>query len=269
MPNPPRSLVLRHFEPGNMPFGSTIYVNGKRGTGKTKLIIDLLAFFRNCSHCVVFCPTLEAEKTYAQHVPKLFIFKQWTREAVERIYQAQIALGESVTDYPCVIVFDDCLFDPSFSKDISTRNLYMNGRHANITVITAGQYMMDLPPAIRTNTDYIFMLAENGRSNREKLYKNFGGIFDKFSDFNDCLQQSTVDYCAMVINNKELSNDVAKVVSYYKATLGLRFRMGHPSVWEYAQEKQDDEHREALPPPMQTDMPALTVVHGPRRHRAG
>lgn len=261
---PPRSLVLKHFEPGSVPFGSTIYVNGKRGTGKTKLIIDLLAFFRHCSHAVVFCPTLEAEETYAQYVPKPFIYKKWSGEAVTRIYEAQIKLGKQVKDYPLVIVFDDCLFDPKFARDLSTRTLYMNGRHANITVITAGQYMMDLPPAIRANTDYVFMLAENGRANRERLYKNFGGIFDKFGDFNDCLQQSTENYCAMVIDNKQLSHDVADVVSYYKAKLGLKFRVGHPSVWEFAQQVGHGRGEEEVPPPMGKERPSLVVQHGVR-----
>lgn len=100
--------------------------------------------------------------------------------------------------------------------------------------------MMDLPPAIRTNTDYVFMLTENSRNNREKLYKNFGGVFDNFKDFDECFKQVTENYNAMVIDNKSLSNSVQDIVFYYKATLDLRFRVGHPSLWEYANEKTAD-----------------------------
>ena len=32
---------------------------------------------------------------------------------------------------------------------------------------------MDLPPALRANVDYVFILRENIIQNREKLYKSF------------------------------------------------------------------------------------------------
>lgn len=266
-------LLVKYFDPKVMGNGVTVYLNGKRGTGKTKLIVDILAYMRHCSHCVVICPTAEATKTYAKHVPSLFIYRQWTPEIVDKIVEAQLALGDEVDKYPCVLIFDDCLFDPKFAKHVSTRNLYMNGRHANITVICAGQYMMDLPPAIRTNTDYVFMLAENSRANRERLYKNFGGIFDNFKAFDECLKQTTEDFHAMVIDNKSLSNNVSDVVYYYKATMGLKFRVGHPSLWEYAKghtadEDADDDRQqlhELVPfENVQSNRPSLVVQHGPK-----
>lgn len=238
---PPAGLTVEYFDPNSIPSGSTIYVNGKRGTGKSVLIVDIMAFFRNVSMCVVICPTMEASKTYANHIPSLFIHQAWKPEIVDDLISAQLSYGDAVSNYPCLLVFDDCLFDPKFAKHVSTRNLYMNGRHANITVICAGQYMMDLPPAIRTNTDYVFMLTENGRSNRERLYKNFGGVFNDFKSFDDCLRQCTENYHALLIDNKSLSNCTADCVRYYKATPDLKFRMGHRDLWEYAAKKTNQE----------------------------
>ena len=261
-------LNVQYFDPNVLcDQAATVYLNGKRGTGKTKLIADLLAYLRFCATCIVICPTVEASKTYAQHVPELFIYRKWAPEIVDKIVEAQMALGDDVAKYPCVIIFDDCLFDPKFAKHVSTRNLYMNGRHANITVICAGQYMMDLPPAIRTNTDYVFMLTENCVSNQRRLYTNFGGVFDTFKDFRECFTQIAVDYNAMVINNKCLSSKVQDCVFYYKATLGLRFRVGHKALWQYANNKNskdDDWGKEELVPFENAQRPSLVVRHGPK-----
>jgi hypothetical protein len=232
-------LVVKYFDPNVMPSGSTSFLIGKRGTGKTKLIVDILAFHRNVSYCVVICPTIEANTTYAKHTPGLFIHKTWTPDIVDKIVAAQQALGDRVKEFPCLLVFDDCLFDPKFSKDISTRNLYMNGRHANITVVCAGQYMLDLPPAIRTNTDYVFVLADNNRSNREKIFKNFGGAFRSFRAFDEVMRKCTEDHHCLVLDNQTTSNTLADCIAYYKATLGLRYHIGTQELWDFAEQASD------------------------------
>jgi hypothetical protein len=230
------NLVVPCFEPAKMIPGSTCFMIGKRGTGKTKLIVDLMAYFRHVSYCVVICPTIEAEATYAKHVPAAFIHRNWSPKIVDDMLAAQLALGKGVAECPALLIFDDCLFDPKFAKDISTRNLYMNGRHANITVICAGQYMLDLPPAIRTNTDYVFVLADNNKTNREKIYKNFGGVFRTFNSFNEVMMQCTTDYHCLVLDNKTTSNALAECVAHYCATLDLVFKVGSDALWEYTSE---------------------------------
>ena len=42
-----------------------------------------------------------------------------------------------------------------------------------MTLLLSAQYVMDLPPDLRTQVDYVFSLRENVMSNREKLYKQF------------------------------------------------------------------------------------------------
>ena len=75
----------------------------------------------------------------------------------------------------------------------------------------------------------------------------------------------------MVIDNKSLSNDVSDVVYYYKATMGLKFRVGHPSLWEYAEghtdDDPDDDRGELVPfENVQKNRPSLVVQHGPKPH---
>lgn len=261
-------LLVDYFDPRRIARGSTTFLIGKRGTGKTKLIVDIMAFFRHCSYAVVVCPTVEASNTYASHVPDAFIYKKWKPEIVDNIMAAQQKLsGRALELCPCLLVFDDCLFDPKFAKHVSTRNLYMNGRHANITVLCAGQYMLDLPPAIRTNTDYVFVLADNNRINREKVYRNFGGVFPTFKEFDEVMRQCTADFNCLVLDNKTASNKIGECVAYYKATLGLRYKVGSRELWKYA-EQLADYAAENVVPPDNTDSSGPHIMrHQPPRTR--
>ena len=56
----------------------------------------------------------------------------------------------------------------------------MNGRHVKLMLYLTMQYCMDLSPDLRANIDYIFVLRENILANKEKIYKNFFGIFPTF-----------------------------------------------------------------------------------------
>lgn len=258
-------LVVPYFDPRRIARGSTTFLIGKRGTGKTKLIVDIMAFFRHCSYAVVICPTIEASNTYAQHIPEAFIYKNWKPSIVDNVMAAQQKLdSEELEQCPCLLVFDDCLFDPKFAKHISTRNLYMNGRHANITVICAGQYMMDLPPAIRTNTDFVFVLADNNRVNREKVYRNFGGVFPAFKAFDEVMRQCTGDFNCLVLDNKTASNNIEECVAYYKATLNLRYKVGSKDLWTYAEQLSDYAAENVIAPDPDSNAPHIIKRQPPR-----
>ena len=75
------------------------------------------------------------------------------------------------------LVLDDCLYDNSWTKDKNVRSLFMNGRHFKILFIITMQYALGIPPNLRTNIDYIFILRENYVSNRKILYEHHNRIF--------------------------------------------------------------------------------------------
>ena len=53
----------------------------------------------------------------------------------------------------------------------------MNGRHWHILFIITMQYPLGIPPNLRTNIDYVFILRENIVSNRKRIYDNYAGMF--------------------------------------------------------------------------------------------
>ena len=90
---------------------------------------------------------------------------------------------------------------------------------------------MDLPPALRANVDYVFILRENIIQNREKLYKSFFGIFPTFDMFNKVMDSCTENYECLVLDNTSKSNRIEDCVFWYKAKLHKNFKVGAPEYW--------------------------------------
>jgi len=93
------------------------------------------------------------------------------------------------------------------------------------------QYVMDLPPALRANVDYVFILRENIIQNREKLYKSFFGIFPSFDMFCKVMDACTENYECLVLDNTVKSNKITDCVFWYKAKIRNGFRVGSPQLW--------------------------------------
>ena len=53
------------------------------------------------------------------------------------------------------------------------------------------QYALGIPPNLRTNIDYIFILRENIVQNRKRLYDSYAGMFPSFDIFCQVMDQCT------------------------------------------------------------------------------
>ena len=59
----------------------------------------------------------------------------------------------------------------------------MNGRHYKLLFLLTMQYALGIPPNLRTNIDYVFVLRENYVSNRKRLYEHYAGMFQHLKCF--------------------------------------------------------------------------------------
>lgn len=120
---------------------------------------------------------------------------------------------------------------------------------------------MDLTPDLRTNIDYVFILRENIRTNRERLWKSYGGIFNTLDQFNAVMDSVTEDYGALVIDNTSKSNKIEDVAFWYKANPNRDFKMGSAALWRYHDAKYDPKYDEReKPTTLNTKNPGVKVV---------
>jgi hypothetical protein len=99
-------------------------------------------------------------------------------------------------------------------------------------MIITSQYPLGIPPNLRTNIDYVFILRENFVSNRRRIYENYCGMLPTFEAFCAVLDQTTENYECLVVNNTTRSNRIDDQLFYYKADEPPAFTIGAPMYWQ-------------------------------------
>ena len=246
------TLQLKKFDMKMITFkpdenkGPVIVLIGRRDTGKSFLVRDLLYYQQDIPVGTVISGTEEGNGFYSTHVPKLFIHNEYNTGIVENIMKRQRGVlkqirtekesyRKSTIDPRTFCILDDCLYDASWTKDKMMRLLFMNGRHWKIMLIITMQYPLGIPPNLRTNIDYVFILREPYIANRKRIYENYAGMFPTFESFCQVMDQCTENYECLVINNNAKSNKLTDQVFWYKANPHDDFRIGAPSFWEYSE----------------------------------
>ena len=192
-------------------------------------------------------------------VPKLFIHDEYNTAILENIMKRQKmvikqikkekeAYGRTNIDPRAFVILDDCLYDAKWTKDKMMRLLFMNGRHWKIMLIITMQYPLGIPPNLRTNIDYVFILREPYIANRKRIYENYAGMFPTFESFCQVMDQCTENFECLVINNNSKSNKLQDQIFWYKAQAHTNFRLGSKEFWELSKDINSDDEDEIYDP---------------------
>ena len=242
----PRKIEERRIS-GSGP--ATCVFIGKRGTGKSTLVADILYYLRKINAGVAISATEDGNAYYAKFIPDILIHSEYKPELIQQIITRQkkvITADNKSRDGDVFVLLDDCMYDKKMIRDVNIRGIFMNGRHWRITFMLTMQYCMDLPPDLRANIDYVFILRENIIQNQEKLYKNFFGIFPHFSVFQDVLNSCTEGYDCLVLDNTSKSNNIKDCVFWYKAKPNRHFKIGSKDLWKYCKKNYDEKKAKTI-----------------------
>ena len=259
------SLELKKFDMKSISFksneskGPVIVLIGKRDTGKSFLVRDLLYYQQDIPIGTVISGTEEGNGFYGKMVPRLFIHNEYNTAIIENILKRQRTVLKQIKkemetykrttiDPRAFVILDDCLYDNTWSRDKMMRLLFMNGRHWKIMLVITMQYPWGIPPTLRTNIDYVFILRENYIANRRRIYDNYAGMFPTFESFCQVMDQCTENYECLVINNNVKSNKLQDQVFWYKAENHNDFRLGSKEFWELSKNYNSDDDEEKYDP---------------------
>ena len=225
---------------------------GKRDTGKSFLCKDILYHHKGIPVGQVISGTEGANQFYSKIVPKLFIHGEFDTQIVQNMIKRQKILidkinqGDNSIDPRCFLILDDCLYDNTWAKDKWMRSVFMNGRHYKMLFLLTMQYALGVPPNLRTNVDYVFILRENYVSNRKRLYEHYAGMFPSFEMFCQIMDQCTENFECLVIDNNSKSNKLDDQVFWYKASERGEFKIGADDYWQYSQSNYVDKEKEEM-----------------------
>jgi hypothetical protein len=259
------TLELKKFDMKNISFkpnenkGPVVVLIGKRDTGKSFLVRDLLYYHQDITIGTVISGTEEGNGFYAKMVPKLFVHNEYNTAIIENILKRQKTVLKQIKkemetykrttiDPRAFVILDDCLFDGAWTRDKMMRLLFMNGRHWKIMLVITMQYPLGIPPMLRTNIDYVFILRENYIANRKRIYENYAGMFPTFESFCQVMDQCTENYECLVINNNSKSNKLFDQVFWYKADNHGDFKLGSKEFWELSKGINSDDEDEKYDP---------------------
>ena len=259
------NLDLRRFDMKSISFkpneskGPVGVLIGRRDTGKSFLVRDLLYYHQDIPIGTVISGTEEGNGFYGKLVPKLFIHNEYNTAIIENILKRQRGVlkqirkeveqfKRSTIDPRTFVILDDCLYDNTWARDKMMRLLFMNGRHWKVMLLITMQYPLGIPPTLRTNIDYVFILREPYIANRKRIYENYAGMFPTFESFCQVMDQCTENYECLVINNNVKSNKLHDQVFWYKADNHGDFRLGSKEFWELSKGMNDDDDEEKYGP---------------------
>jgi hypothetical protein len=259
------SLELKKFDMKSISFkpnenkGPVVVLLGKRDTGKSFLVRDLLYYHQDIPIGTVISGTEEGNGFYTKMVPKLFIHNEYNTAIIENVLKRQRTVLKQVKkemetfkrssiDPRAFVILDDCLYDAAWTRDKLMRLLFMNGRHWKIMLVITMQYPLGIPPTLRTNIDFVFILRENYIANRKRIYENYAGMFPTFESFCQVMDQCTENYECLVINNNSKSNKLQDQVFWYKAESHNDFKLGSKEFWELSKGVNSDDEDEKYDP---------------------
>jgi len=245
--NEAQTIKLKMMDLKNIPDGSVCAFFGKRKSGKSFAIRDLIYHKKYFPMGQIVSGSESANPFYHDFFPSSYIIDEYSEQIIKNIIKRQIKIKKFAeqekkeniknsreVDTRFLIVLDDCLHDSSWQKTKSIKNIFMNGRHFGIFFILAIHYVAGIPPNLRSNIDYIFIFRDYSIQNRRKLYENFGGSIPSFALF--CALMDNLDkYECLVICTDANKISFEDQVMYFKSTIRKNFKFGCKEFWEQSE----------------------------------
>jgi hypothetical protein len=200
-------MPIEPFDIQTLKTNSVVLVVGRRNTGKSFLVRDLLYHHSDLSGGLIVSPTEPVEHFYEAIVS--------SKDTIHEEYTPDLWKSHPKNAF---VVLDNAIYDCAWTSDAYIRRLFL--KKPSMFLFTM-PFALGIPPHLRRNMDVVFILRDNMEKSRERLYLQYGSeVFPTFEAFGQAMDECTRNYECLVIDQR--NNGVYR----YKAVERVGFRMG-------------------------------------------
>lgn len=220
---PTNKFRISKFSFNTMIKNPAILIIGKRSTGKSYIVRDLLKYFNQNEFFIENSLICSLNEKFEPFYQKIYPTKKITHHLDDVNFENYLLrcsknISNKRTELNGCVVLDNVLVSKKWVNNDFIKELMMNGRHYHSTMIITTDYVTNFPPHIRCNFDYVFILKEYSTLTKKKLYDNFAGILPNFDSFDKIFSSCTENYHAMVIDNHKPTLNISEKIFWYCAS---------------------------------------------------
>lgn len=175
--------MIKNFDINTIKDNESIFIIGRRETGKTHICKQILKTKKYMKNGIVFDP-LDSDKnlkykSYREIIKNEFIFDEYNPEILESLFTYKVKHKDNYS----FVVLDNCFFNKEHFENNVFRKLIFNSRCYKIFPIITMAYC-EIPQSYIQNIDKFFILKETNDDNLRRIYENIMSCyFEKYEDF--------------------------------------------------------------------------------------
>lgn len=217
-------LLINEFSLDNIVKNKHILMIAERASGKTTMIKNIIDHIisskdnLNNLDISICSPTERVYPFYRKCLTGAHIVYECTNDFAKQILVEGSKNIQEKNLKEKIVVLEDCFSGKkSWTKDENVMELLMNARDYNITLIVSAQTTLGITTDLRFNFDYYFLFNQHSTINKNKLWKDYVGMFPDFNAFEKVFTKCTEHYRCMVIDNKKQTSNINEKLYWYKA----------------------------------------------------
>lgn len=225
-------MLMMHDSP-------TLTIFGARGTGKTFLARNLMYLMRKKYPFGMVMSATAYNGFWQKLVPGWWVIQGFNQLALAAFLRHQRVVVEAKqkghlppdTNTHVFLILDDIVHDERFRFNEELNEIYVAGRHADVTIVTLSQKVKGVNTTWRSNSDICVVMFQYRGPEIDTLWEEFGLTLAK-KDFRKMLFLSTTDHNALVVHNQEKTGIIRFRYHTFKAIDPGPFILGCKEFWE-------------------------------------
>lgn len=221
----PDNYTINEFNLDNMILNPHILIMGKKCTGKTVLVDNLIRFFqqnRKITDITIISPTEKFNSYYEPRFCEATIkfdydetfFKNIIANATFKLTHEKTPSSENM-----LVVFEDNILGRNnWKKNSFLTELLVNGRHYRCPYIVTSQTVFEID-TVCDNFDYIFIFGDDNSFSLKMIWEKYGASFSKYDLFDNIFSKYAINHNCIVLNNRKLTAKNIDDIYWFKATI--------------------------------------------------